>query len=49
MDKHMKHPGKGPEETAPAADPCRVFLVEDDLDDQAFSKRELEFTVSRKG
>lgn len=43
MDKNIKHPGGSTHgEAGPSAEPCRVFLVEDDLDDQAFSKRELE-------
>lgn len=43
MDKNMKqtHPGTG-EKTPVAPEGCRVLLVEDDVDDQAFSKRELE-------
>jgi CheY-like chemotaxis protein len=41
VEKHIKQAGKSGQETG-AADPCRVFLVEDDIDDQQFSKRELE-------
>jgi CheY-like chemotaxis protein len=41
MDKNMKQ-GKDAQGPAAMTEPCRVFLVEDDLDDQAFSKRELE-------
>jgi CheY-like chemotaxis protein len=40
MDKHIKQ-GAEHGKTTPT-EPCRVFLVEDDPDDQMFSKRELE-------
>lgn len=41
MDKDVNQAGERPD--APrGAEGCRVLLVEDDLDDQAFSKRELE-------